>query len=92
MKNSLFYIVAAFIILQLLLNCSKPPVSENRINKLITKLETRDWQAAVDSLADIGTPAIAPLIEIVLSNDPTLDWPAARACYPLARHECHGAK
>ena len=35
---------------------------ENKIGGLIQKLGQRDWKNAEDALAEIGTPAVKPLI------------------------------
>jgi HEAT repeat protein len=84
MKNSIFYILALAVFVQIIFLGQSSSISEKDINRLITQLGTRDWQAAVDSLADIGEPAVEALIKTVRSENPEMDWPAARACYPLA--------
>lgn len=85
MKNSIFYIVVILLAGELFFCGQSPAMSDEQIKNLIAQLDTREWQAAVDSLAALGESAVEPLVAVVLSKDSALDWSAARACYALAQ-------
>ncbi|MBN1562001.1 HEAT repeat domain-containing protein [candidate division KSB1 bacterium] len=70
---------------QLVLCSHDTSFSEEQVSRLVAKLGARDWEAAIDSLALIGKPAVQPIIELAQTNDASLDWPAARACHALAK-------
>jgi HEAT repeat protein len=55
---------------------------EEKIDELITSLESRNWEGAVDSLVEIGEPAVASLIKALNRGS---GWTAQRANYALAR-------
>ena len=85
MKNSLFYILAIIILGELFLCCQSRAITDEEFNKLVANLGTRHWQAAVDSLAAFGEPAVAPLIALMQTENESLELQADRASYVLAQ-------
>lgn len=79
-------IITGILVFTLVTTCTRDETALNaKIERLTAQLGTSQWEAAVDSLADIGEPAVPALINRVQSKELSTDWIGARACYALAK-------